>query len=117
MGLDPDADGLATNTARAANVERTVSVVEDTFANWSADDLLSELEHVGVPAGRIRTLEDVYRWEQTASQGLLVEVMHPTLGAWHFQAIRSGSLILTDRRRRNEAIAVPFTRRRRDCDS
>jgi crotonobetainyl-CoA:carnitine CoA-transferase CaiB-like acyl-CoA transferase len=28
----------------------------------------------------VRTLDEVYAWDQTASQGLLVDVEHPTLG-------------------------------------
>ncbi len=34
----------------------------------------------GVPAGRIRTLDEVYTWDQTFTQGLLIDVDHPTLG-------------------------------------
>ena len=34
----------------------------------------------GVPAGKVRTLDEVYEWDQVASQGLLVDVEHPTLG-------------------------------------
>ncbi|MET1062327.1 MAG: CoA transferase, partial [Aeromicrobium sp.] len=37
-------------------------------------------DEAGVPAGRIRTLDEVYTWEQTLSQGLLIDVDHPTLG-------------------------------------
>jgi crotonobetainyl-CoA:carnitine CoA-transferase CaiB-like acyl-CoA transferase len=33
-----------------------------------------------VPAGKVRTLDEVYEWDQVASQGLLVDVEHPTLG-------------------------------------
>ena len=32
------------------------------------------------PPGKVRTLDEVYTWEQTLSQGLLVDVDHPTLG-------------------------------------
>ena len=35
---------------------------------------------LGVPAGKVRTLDDVYTWDQTLSQGLLVDVDHPTAG-------------------------------------
>ena len=34
----------------------------------------------GIPAGKVRTLDDVYTWDQTLSQGLLIDVEHPTLG-------------------------------------
>ncbi|GAA2853525.1 hypothetical protein GCM10020220_048510 [Nonomuraea rubra] len=44
-------------------------------AHW-----LARLAEEGVPAGAIRTLDEVYAWEQTRSQGLVVEVRHPVLG-------------------------------------
>ncbi|MBA2415972.1 MAG: CoA transferase, partial [Geodermatophilaceae bacterium] len=34
----------------------------------------------GVPAGAVRSLDQVYDWEQTRSQGLLIEVDHAVLG-------------------------------------
>lgn len=79
--LDPDAEGLATNPERVAARERVIEVVEQVFATWDAEPLLARLAEVGVPAGKVRTLDEVYAWEQTRSQGLLTEVDHPTLGA------------------------------------
>jgi crotonobetainyl-CoA:carnitine CoA-transferase CaiB-like acyl-CoA transferase len=35
----------------------------------------------GIPAGKVRSLDDVYSWEQTRSQGLVLEVDHPAYGA------------------------------------
>nr|WP_026118299.1 CoA transferase [Nocardiopsis salina] len=80
FGMDPDAPGLATNRDRLANHGGTVTAVESAFADWDTDDLLEALAEAGVPAGRVRTLDQVYEWEQTRSQGLLTEVDHPTLG-------------------------------------
>ena len=34
----------------------------------------------GIPAGKVRSLDDVYAWEQTRSQGLLLDVDHPAYG-------------------------------------
>ncbi|NUS40142.1 MAG: CoA transferase [Terrabacter sp.] len=79
--LDPAAEGLATNAERVAARDRVIEVVEAAFADWDAEPLLARLAEVGVPAGKVRTLDEVYAWDQTASQGLLVEVEHPTLGA------------------------------------
>ena len=59
---------------------RVIEVVEAAFAEWDAEPLLARLAEVGVPAGKVRTLDEVYAWDQTASQGLVVEVEHPTLG-------------------------------------
>lgn len=80
FGLDPAAAGLATNPERVAARERTIEVVEGAFAAWDAADLLPRLAELGVPAGKVRSLDEVYAWDQTASQGLLVDVEHATLG-------------------------------------
>ena len=42
--------------------------------------MLAGLAEIGVPAGKVRDLEEVYTWEQTRSQGLLIDVEHATLG-------------------------------------
>ncbi len=80
FGLDPDAEGLATNHERVDGRERVIQVVEAAFADWDAEPLLARLAEVGVPAGKVRSLDEVYEWDQTASQGLLVDVDHATLG-------------------------------------
>ena len=80
FGLDPAADGLATNPERVAARERVIEVVEAAFADWDAEPLLARLAEIGVPAGKVRTLDEVYGWDQAASQRLLLEVEHPTLG-------------------------------------
>ena len=41
---------------------------------------MARLAEIGVPAGEVRTLDRVYDWDQTRSQGLVVEVDHPVLG-------------------------------------
>jgi crotonobetainyl-CoA:carnitine CoA-transferase CaiB-like acyl-CoA transferase len=80
FGLDPAADGLATNPERVAHRDKVIEVLETAFADWDAEPLLARLAEAGVPAGKVRTLDEVYAWDQTVSQGLLVEVEHPTLG-------------------------------------
>ncbi len=80
FGLDPDAEGIATNSERVGARERVIALLEDAFAGWDAEPLLARLAEVGVPAGKVRTLDEVYAWDQTLSQGLLVDVEHPTLG-------------------------------------
>ncbi len=80
FGLDPEEAGLAANSDRVAARDRVIEVVESAFADWDAEPLLARLAEVGVPAGKVRSLDEVYEWDQTASQGLLVDVEHPTLG-------------------------------------
>ena len=81
FGIDLATPGLETNRDRVQARERTIKVVEAAFADWEAEPLLARLAEVGVPAGTVRTLDEVYEWDQTRSQGLLVDVEHPSLGA------------------------------------
>ena len=78
--LDPETPGMATNPQRVANSKRVKDMVQDAFALYGTDELLAKLDRIGVPAGRIRTIREVYEWEQTQSQGLLIDVDHATLG-------------------------------------
>ena len=78
--LDPAVEGLATNGERVAHHDRVVEVVEGAFADWDAEPLLARLAEVGVPAGKVRTLDEVYAWDQVESQGLLLDLEHARLG-------------------------------------
>ncbi|MFI8527908.1 CaiB/BaiF CoA transferase family protein [Promicromonospora sukumoe] len=80
FGLDADAEGLRSNPERVARRDQVIKVVEDAFEAYDSDALLTRLSDAGIPAGRVRTLDEVYAWEQTASQGLLVDVEHTSLG-------------------------------------
>ncbi len=80
VGLDPQDPRFATNALRVAQRSTLAEVIEAAFAARARDAWLRDLDAAGVPAGAIRTLDEVYRWEQTRSQGLLVEVEHPTAG-------------------------------------
>jgi formyl-CoA transferase len=81
FGLDADTPGMATNPDRVANSKPVREMVQHAFAMLPTDELLAKLDRIGVPAGRIRTIREVYEWEQTESQGLLIDVDHATLGA------------------------------------
>ena len=80
FGLDVDAEGMRDNAERVAHRDQVIEAVETAFAELDADPLLTRLADAGIPAGRVRTLDEVYAWEQTASQGLLVDVKHTSLG-------------------------------------
>ncbi len=80
FGLDPDAEGMSSNPERVRNRDRVIAALQTAFADWDVADLLPRLAALGVPAGRVRSLDEVYTWEQTRSQGLLVDVEHPVLG-------------------------------------
>jgi crotonobetainyl-CoA:carnitine CoA-transferase CaiB-like acyl-CoA transferase len=79
--LDPDTEGLATNPERVAARDRVIELVETAFADWQAEPLLAELAELGIPAGKLRSMDEVYAWEQLRSQRLLIDVQHDSLGS------------------------------------
>lgn len=79
-GLDPADPAFASNAARVDNHAGLVAEIEEHFAGYRAEDLLAAMKAAGIPAGKVRTVDEVYKWEQTRSQGLVVGVEHPTLG-------------------------------------
>ena len=71
----------ASNPMRVADRDAVITAVDAAFAAYPAADLLARLDEIGVPAGKVRDLAEVYTWEQTRSQGLLIDVDHAALGA------------------------------------
>ena len=80
FGLDPDELDYATNAGRLEHVDALTEQLERRFAHLDRDALLAQLTEAGVPAGRIRSIDEVYEWEQTRSQRLTLNVEHATLG-------------------------------------
>jgi crotonobetainyl-CoA:carnitine CoA-transferase CaiB-like acyl-CoA transferase len=80
LDIDPEMAKYATNRDRFAHRDELIADMEKALAAHDRAYWLAELARAGVPAGAIRTLDEVYEWEQTRSQGLLVEVEHPVLG-------------------------------------
>ncbi|MFI0716683.1 CaiB/BaiF CoA transferase family protein [Streptomyces inhibens] len=80
VGLASDDPRFAVNADRVVRAAELAAVINTAFADRSVDELLAELSAAGIPAGEVRTLDRVYDWEQTRSQGLVVEVDHTTLG-------------------------------------
>jgi crotonobetainyl-CoA:carnitine CoA-transferase CaiB-like acyl-CoA transferase len=79
--VDPDTEGLATNPERVAARDRVIELVEAAFADRQAEPLLAELAELGIPAGKLRPVDEVYAWEQARSQRLLIDVQHDSLGS------------------------------------
>ncbi|MBB5789381.1 CaiB/BaiF CoA transferase family protein [Jiangella mangrovi] len=80
VGLDAAEPRFATNRLRVQHREELVAVIEKAFAAHPRDHWLALLDAAGIASGKVRTLDEVYEWEQTRSQGLLVDVEHPLLG-------------------------------------
>jgi crotonobetainyl-CoA:carnitine CoA-transferase CaiB-like acyl-CoA transferase len=81
VALDPADPRFATNRDRVAHRDDLVAAIEGVFAGEGAEHWLDLLLGAGIPAGKVRSLDDVYSWEQTRSQGLVLEVDHPAYGA------------------------------------
>lgn len=80
FGLDASRPEFASNGDRVRNRELVIAEVEKVFAAYDAADLLAKLNEAGIPAGKVRTLDEVYDWEQVHSQGLKINVEHQVLG-------------------------------------
>jgi crotonobetainyl-CoA:carnitine CoA-transferase CaiB-like acyl-CoA transferase len=80
FGLPVDAPGFATNAERVRNRDAVVEAINAAFSDEALAELLPRLDALGIPAGEVRTLDRVYDWDQTRSQGLLIDVEHDTVG-------------------------------------
>ena len=78
LGIDDER--FASNSSRVGHRTELIARLEAALASGTAESWLGRLAALGVPAGKVRTLDDVYTWDQTLSQGLLVDVDHPTAG-------------------------------------
>jgi crotonobetainyl-CoA:carnitine CoA-transferase CaiB-like acyl-CoA transferase len=71
---------FATNPLRVAHRDELIALLESHFATDPAEHWLELLSGAGVPSGKVRSMDDVYSWDQTLSQGLLLSVQHATQG-------------------------------------
>ena len=78
LGID-DAR-FAANRERVALRDDLIAALERSLCEDRAEPWLAKLSEIGIPAGKVRTLDDVYTWDQTLSQGLLIDVEHPSVG-------------------------------------
>ncbi|MFJ9557868.1 CaiB/BaiF CoA transferase family protein [Nocardiopsis sp. NPDC101807] len=80
LGLDAEDPRFRDNASRVAHREALIAEIEAVLAQGTRDEWLSRIGGAGVPCGAVRTVDQVYEWDQTRSQGLVVSVEHPVLG-------------------------------------
>ena len=80
VGLEVDDPRFRTNRERVAHREDLIAAIEDVFAAEPAEHWLDVLVAAGIPVGKVRSMDDVYGWDQVRSQGLVLEVDHPAYG-------------------------------------
>ena len=81
FGLPLEGPEFSTNADRVRNAEVVRAAVDKAFAEFTSAQLLARLSEIGVPSGEVKNLQQVYEWDQTRSQGLLIDVDHPVLGS------------------------------------
>ena len=70
----------ALNRDRVRDHAAVNAAVDGAFGRLPAASVLGTLGELGIPAGKVRDFAEVYGWEQTRSQGLVIEVEHAALG-------------------------------------
>ena len=79
-GFGLDRPEWSRNAGRVADRDAVIAAVDKAFSTYDRQTLMATLAELGTPAGQVRSLDEVYEWEQTRSQGLLLDVEHSTLG-------------------------------------
>jgi crotonobetainyl-CoA:carnitine CoA-transferase CaiB-like acyl-CoA transferase len=80
VGINPADARFAENQLRVKRRDELTVAIEQALARAGRAHWLSLLGQAGVPAGSIRAIDEVYDWDQTRSQGLVISVDHPVLG-------------------------------------
>ncbi|MBA2346262.1 MAG: CoA transferase [Rubrobacter sp.] len=80
VSMDPDDERFSDNGKRRANVDELEAEITSAFKSASVDEWVERLGEAGVPAGRVKTLDEVYESPQIEHLGLVDTVGHPTLG-------------------------------------
>jgi crotonobetainyl-CoA:carnitine CoA-transferase CaiB-like acyl-CoA transferase len=93
LGLAHLADDprYATNEARVANRTSLTALMSESTATFTRDRLLAELEAVGVPAGPINSVADVFADPQVMHRGLRLDL--PRAGGDTVPAVRTPILM------------------------
>ncbi|SEM30161.1 CaiB/BaiF CoA transferase family protein [Streptacidiphilus jiangxiensis] len=81
VGLDATDARFATNAQRTAQRCDLVEEIEKALLQHPPAHWLAHMHAAGIPAGEVRTLDQVYTCPQTRSQGLVIKVDHSSLGA------------------------------------
>ncbi len=80
VGIDPGDLRYATNRLRVVNVDELEGEINAALVGETVEVWMARLNDAGVPAGRIRTMDEVYAWGQVEHLGLIDRVTHPSAG-------------------------------------
>jgi crotonobetainyl-CoA:carnitine CoA-transferase CaiB-like acyl-CoA transferase len=80
VGLSPDDGRFATNVDRVRHRGELTRLIDEALSTAPAHSWVHTLSDAGIPVGLVRTVDEVYSWPQTRSQGLVVTVDAPGIG-------------------------------------
>ncbi len=80
VDIDPEDERFSDNGRRRARVDELEKEISPILASATVDEWMERLGEAGVPAGRVRPLDEVYASPQVEHLGLIDTVEHPTLG-------------------------------------
>jgi formyl-CoA transferase len=80
VNLDPDDERFSTNRERLARVEELEKEMAPALKESTVDEWMERLSEAGVPAGRVKSLDEVYASPQVEHLRLIDVVEHPKLG-------------------------------------
>ena len=80
LGIDAEDPRFATNRARLENSDALDPLIAERLAGDTAARWLEQFREHGIPAGEVKSLDQVYASPQVRSQGLIAETEHSTLG-------------------------------------
>jgi len=75
-----DDERFAVNADRVENRSELDRILDEEFAQYSTAEAVARMEEAGVPASRVRDMEDVFENPQVQARNMHQEVDHPTIG-------------------------------------
>lgn len=75
-----DDERFASNPARVENREALYEIIEARFRTRTRDEWLAALHAEGLPAGALRTVDQVMEADELKARGMITEVEHSTIG-------------------------------------
>jgi CoA:oxalate CoA-transferase len=103
LGTDPR---FATRPVRMRNYKQIDAIVSEWTRSKPAAEVADILDHIGVPAGPVRSTHDALSDPRVLARGDVVPLQHPTYGATH-EVYGPGIPIKFGTRRYPENVAMP----------
>jgi crotonobetainyl-CoA:carnitine CoA-transferase CaiB-like acyl-CoA transferase len=80
VNIDPSLERFSTNARRIENQSQLFDLMAPVLAEYTVAQWLIKCDDVRVPAGQVKTIDQVYAGEQVRQQGLVWTAEHSTLG-------------------------------------